>query len=62
MCLAELTNNFMTLGKLYPCICCIAALIRLGIVQVQRYRHLSHNKAQYGAAYTSKKEKIKWHM
>ncbi len=45
----QLTNNFMTLGQHYLCICCIAALIKRGIVQVQRYRHLSHNEAQFGA-------------
>ena len=48
----------MTLGQRHLCICCIAALTKRGIVQVQRYRHLSNNKAQYGAAYTSKKKEI----
>lgn len=59
MPLALLVNSFMTLGQRYLCNCCIAALIRLLVVQVQRYRHLSHNKAQYGAADTSKKREYK---
>ena len=45
----------MTLGQLHLCNCCIAALIKRGIVQVQPYRHLSHNETRYGGSDTSKK-------
>ena len=51
----ELTNNFMTLGQLYPCNCCMAALTILDVVQVQRYCHLRHNETQYDGSDTSKK-------